>query len=337
MVSGTIQAESDRGLRAWAFTGQGFPYVGMGREMAATAAGESVFSVASGVLETTDTINFMMHGPKEALSETRHAQLATFMFAAASLHHSGVEVDDSGLVIPSADYVLGHSLGELTALYAAGVMTLEQALSLVEARGMIMERLIGRQRAAGRSYGMLALLGVDQPLELEEIQSFCQNKGIADIANYNSPREVVLGGDRSALEALEFSAGIQLGVKKASLLSVPTAFHTPKMSEANADFYKHLATVGLQRPRVPVIFNMLGDTGSDTPESLRSLLSSQISSPVNWMQSIRSLRRLGVAHADVFGPGAKQVGRMITDTCSEITVTDHSKIFKSALSKESTE
>lgn len=300
-------------LHAAAFTGQGFVYPRMGYDIEASRHGTELLDIASDTQGSSQIIDVMRNGTKETLTEVRNAHLATYLYAIASYLDWGAERDEQGLFKPDVDFSFGHSLGELAAVCATGALNIPDTVRLVDARGNAMERAIAEQKASGIQLGMTALIGLETDLDQVAIHGICERSGGVRIANDNSPREIVVGGPKDKLEVVAMCAKELLSVSRTADLPVPTAFHTPQMSRATVLFQSYLKGVSFNAPRMPIVYNY-DAMPSDAQEVIDSKLRLQISSPVKWRQSVKELERRGVGAVTVFGPGGKQVARLIRDS-----------------------
>lgn len=227
------------------------------------------------------------------LDQTRYTQPCMVAFAAgltAVLAEQGI--------VPSA--AAGLSLGEYSALHAAGVFDAKTAVGLVAFRGKAME-----EAAAGHDSAMTAVLNLDR----ESLQAACEEAsalGTVVIANYNCPGQLVIGGDRAAVEKAAALAK-ERGAKRCLPLRVSGPFHTPLMAPAGAALESHLRTVPFEEPRIPVIFNCLGDVREEGT-SIQSLLVRQVQSSVYMEDSIRRMAAMGLDALVEIGPGRALTG-----------------------------
>jgi [acyl-carrier-protein] S-malonyltransferase len=277
------------------FPGQGSQAPGMGRELAEN------FTTAREVFEQADAAlgfplsKLCFEGPAEELQLTANAQpaiLAVSVAAACVLEEKGIR----------PDYVGGHSLGEYSALVAAGSLELADALRLVRKRGEYMQEAVRVGRGA-----MAALLGLGAAA-VEEICREAAGNEVVSPANLNSPAQIVIAGNRSAVErAVELAKA--RGAKRAMLLNVSAPFHCSLMQPAADRLAIDLDEVTIRDPRVPLVNN--ADAAIvRSAEAVREGLRRQVTSPVRWMDSMLVLRREG---ADLFveaGPGKVLSGLM---------------------------
>jgi len=262
---------------AMLFPGQGAQTVGMGADLAAAyPEAAAVFTAADAILGYPLS-RLAFEGPLETLTETRHAQPALLVHSVAVLRV--LEARGFGCSI-----VAGHSLGEYSALVAAGVLTFEDALPLVQKRGELMYECGVRSPGA-----MAAVVGLEAAA-VEKVCSQVRELGVCDLANLNAPDQIVLSGAVSAVEAalpLLESAGARV-VKR---LNVSGAFHSALMAEPAAEFAAHLDRSVFHSARVPVLTNV-GAAAEQDGERLREQLKRQIRSPVRWTEAMLALRAL---------------------------------------------
>lgn len=278
---------------AFVFPGQGAQYVGMGEEIArAYPEARAVFDHADAVLGMRLSA-LCWEGPEETLRQTEHTQpaiLATSLACLAVLQARGIR----------PRVAAGLSLGEYTALVAAGAMQAADALPLVRRRGQFMQ-----EAAAGRKTAMAAILGLD-PQAVASVCAQASAKGVVEPSNYNTPGQVVIAGDEAAVQegvALAKAAG----ARRAVLLPVSAPFHTTLMRPAADRLAPLLRQVPLAAPAVPVVSNVTARPAQE-PEEIRRLLIAQVASPVRWDDSVRTMAGMGVRTFIEFGPGATLSG-----------------------------
>ncbi|HWD27347.1 MAG TPA: ACP S-malonyltransferase [Rhizomicrobium sp.] len=279
--------------RAFIFPGQGSQAVGMGKALAeAFASAREVFQ------EVDDALNqklskLMWEGPESDLVLTENAQPAIM---AASLAVFRVLQKDSGLDLARhARLVAGHSLGEYTALCAAGAFTLADAAKLLKARGQAMQSAV----PVGEG-GMSALLGaeIDQAEALAK-ECAATTGGVCVVANDNAPGQVVISGTKAAIDNAPDVAKT-MGIKRAMALNVSAPFHSPMMVPAADKMREALGAIVIRPLAVPVVSNV---TASETaePETIRRLLVEQVTGRVRWRESVLAFKGYGVDTTVEFG------------------------------------
>jgi [acyl-carrier-protein] S-malonyltransferase len=254
------------------FPGQGTQRVGMGRLIErSSAAARAVFDLADEVLER-DVRKLCFTGPTRELTLTQNAQVAIFTSNAAALAKLREEGHEPGLA-------LGHSVGELNALCAAGVLSLEQGLRLVARRG----ELMGRIRTPGT---MASILG----LQRDDVEQLCvRATGVVVAALVNGPENVVISGEVAGVEEVEKLA-LTAGARKATRLAVSSAFHSPLMAEAVAEWSSVVTAADLDDPRFPVVLNTTGATAAGADDARQALID-QLTGPVRWVEDVRVAAR----------------------------------------------
>lgn len=273
---------------AFLYAGQGAQHPGMGKDLYSTYPAFRVAFDAAAAAVPFDLKTLCFEGPAEQLADTRYTQPCMVAFAAgvtAVLQQAGV--------VPAA--VAGLSLGEYSALCAAGVFDGPAATALAAFRGQAMATAV-----TGRACGMSAILGLGRE-ELEEVCQTAASAGVVQIANYNCPGQLVIGGDTPAVQ-LACTLAKQAGAKRCLPLAVSGPFHTSLMAPAGAALRARLAGMPLQPPRVPIYFNCLG--GPMRPgDTIPALLEQQVQSPVYFEDLLRRLQRDGIDTVLEIGPG----------------------------------
>ncbi|CAN5529927.1 ACP S-malonyltransferase [soil metagenome] len=296
-------------MRAFLFPGQGSQAVGMGKALAdASAAAREVFQEVDDALGQK-LFRLMCEGPEDQLQLTENAQAAIMANAIATM--CVLEKEDGVRLADKADYVAGHSLGEYSALCAAGSIDLPTTALLLKHRGLAMQAAV----PVGQG-GMAALLGCD--LEKARIIANAAAEGeVCTVANDNDPSQVVISG---ALGAIERAVGIakEYGAKRAVLLPVSAPFHCPLMQPAADAMEKALAEARIDTPLVPVFANVTAQPVSD-PDTIRRLLVEQVTGMVRWRESVLAMAETGVSHFVEFG--GKVLGPMIKRIAPDAEVT----------------
>ncbi|MGF1534238.1 MAG: ACP S-malonyltransferase [Bernardetiaceae bacterium] len=272
-------------MNAYVFPGQGAQFPGMGKDLfVASASARTRFEEANDLLGFSIT-EIMFEGSEEALKQTRVTQPAVFL-------HSVILSE----TLPdfSPDMVAGHSLGELSALVAAGVLSFADGLRLVAARAQAMQKACEAVPST-----MAAVLGMDDAL----VEQICADI-TADVvvpANYNSPGQIVISGShegiRLATEALKSA-----GAKRVLPLNVGGAFHSPLMEPARQELAAAIEATPFAPARCPVYQNATA-TSHTKPEDIRHNLIAQLTAPVRWTQSVRAMIADGATHFVECGPG----------------------------------
>ena len=277
--------------RAFVFPGQGAQSIGIGRALAeAYPAARAVFEEVDAALgESLSAL--IWEGEADALTLTQNAQpalMATSMAAMRALEAEGVEVT-------AARFVAGHSLGEYSALCAAGSLGLADAARLLRIRGRAMQEAVPVGEGA-----MAAVLGLD----LESVRAVAEEAAqgaVCEAANDNDPAQVVVSGHRAAVERAADLAK-ERGAKRAMLLPVSAPFHCALMAPAAEAMRAALAEVALSAPRVPVVANRRAEAVSD-PEEIRALLVEQVTGTVRWRESVEWMAAQGVGEFWEIGAG----------------------------------
>lgn len=275
------------------FPGQGSQYVGMGRKLYdSLPAAKSLLARANEVLGF-DLADILFNGPEDKLTRTDITQPAIFTVSMMAME----AVKAKGIAF---DYVAGHSLGEYSALCAAGAFPFEDGLSLVRLRGQLMAQ------AGDKSPGaMAAILGLDSD-KLAAALREAASAGIAVAANFNSPSQIVVSGSVAGVHAAARLAE-SAGAKKVVMLAVSGAFHSPLMEFAVPGLKDGLAKAALRAPSVPLISNVEAAPVSDA-ETIRALLLRQLTSPVRWVESMQCALALDAKEAYEVGPGKVLMG-----------------------------
>ena len=296
-------------MRAFIFPGQGSQAVGMGKALAAASpVARSVFEEVDAALGQS-LFQLMSEGPEDQLTLTENAQPAIMANALATLR---VLEREGGLSLAGkADFVAGHSLGEYSALCAAGAFDLATTARLLKLRGQSMQAAVPVGVGA-----MAAILGADVD-KAKAIAEAAAEGEVCTVANDNDPSQVVISGHRSAIERAVPLAK-EMGAKRALLLPVSAPFHCPLMAPAALAMEQALADVDVHAPAVPVYANVTAALVED-PAEIRRLLVEQVTGMVRWRESVLAMSAAGVDHFVEFG--GKVLGGMVKRIVPEAKVT----------------
>ncbi|MCK5550537.1 MAG: ACP S-malonyltransferase [Hyphomicrobiaceae bacterium] len=280
---------------AFVFPGQGSQDVGMGRELAeAYGAAREVFEEVDAVL-SQNLSQIMWEGPKETLTLTENAQPALLAVSMAVMR---VLEQEKGFSLKGkVKFVAGHSLGEYSALAAAGAFSLADAVRLLKLRGQAMQAAVPVGKGA-----MSALLGVGIDVARKVAQAAAQGD-VCQIANDNEPLQVVLSGDKSALDRV-LEVGKQFGVRRTVPLPVSAPFHCALMQPAADAMAEALASVDVQVPIVPVVANVIAEPVTD-PAEIKMRLVEQVTGTVRWRECVTYMTANGVT--DIYEVGVGKV------------------------------
>ena len=292
-------------MRAFIFPGQGSQAVGMGAALAeASRAARDVFDEVDEALGQ-NLFKLMRGGPDEDLRLTENAQPAIMALSLAVLRAWGVQVSDV------ANFVAGHSLGEYSALCAAGSFDLATTARLLKLRGQAMQRAVPVGEGA-----MAALLGADIALVQKIAEAAAQGQ-VCTVANDNDPSQVVISGHKTAIDrAIEIAK--EMGAKRAVPLPVSAPFHCPLMQPAAEAMRDALGYVVVEAPAVPVFANVTAQPETD-PDTIRNQLVEQVTGMVRWRESVANMFDAGV-HQFV-EVGGKVLGSMVKRTVPDAQVT----------------
>lgn len=291
--------------RALVFSGQGSQYVGMARDLTHDhAAAREIVAKADAILGY-GLSSIMFDGPSETLTETRHTQPALFVHEAAILAVTNAHRE--------ADAVAGHSLGEYTALYAAGVLSFEDALRLVQLRAALMFE--SGTKVPGT---MAAVVGMDD----DAVRALCASLDGVDgqrlvAANFNSPGQVVISGSADYLRA-SLPRFKEAGAKIVKELQVSGAFHSPLLAEAQRPLAERMLATTFHDASIPVYVNVAGEPKTSA-DALREAAIAQLTAPVLWTQTLHRMWADGVTTFTEIGPG-KVLQGLVKRTLAEATI-----------------
>jgi [acyl-carrier-protein] S-malonyltransferase len=276
---------------AFLFPGQGSQTLGMGGDLAqAYSVARDTFAEADNLLGFSLS-SLCFEGPEESLNDTYNTQPALFVASLATLR---VLQGEGWSASPS--FTAGHSLGEYSALVAAGALTFADGLRLVRERGRLMKE--AGERGPG---GMAAIIKLDDETVTDICQRASQETGqVVQVANYNSPGQVVISGDNQALEvAMEMAQAA--GAKRVVRLAVSIAAHSPLMAIIAGEFRQAVEATPIQPPQVPVVANVTAHP-LNTVDDIHQEMLAQLTSSVRWVESVEYLVGQGVTQFIEIGP-----------------------------------
>ncbi len=299
---------------ALVFPGQGCQFLGMGKSLC-ESYGEArvLFEYADQALGKAFT-RLCFEGPEVELNDTANTQPAIYVTTYALWQVLRPHLEP---MLPRISCVAGHSLGEFSALAAAGVFSYEDGLGLVHCRGEAM-----RDAGVTAPGGMVAILGLEDAAVAEIVAAVQRDGHGVWVANYNAPGQVVIAGQKEALDRTVVLAK-ERKAKRAIPLAVSVACHTPLMEAAAQRLGAALEATPFHRPWVPVISNATATPTTD-PQEIKAALLRQLTSPVRWVESVQAMAQKDVTGIIEIGPKAVVSG-LITRTCPSIaarTVTD---------------
>ena len=270
---------------AYVFPGQGAQFPGMGKDLYENnAEAKALFDKADEVLGFSLSA-IMFEGTAEELKETKVTQPAIFTLSVIMAKLLGDDFKPT--------MVAGHSLGEFSALTAVGALDFESALKLVSARAMAMQKACEMKPST-----MAAILGLTD----EQVENICASTaGVVVAANYNCPGQLVISGEIEAIEAACESAK-EAGARRALVLPVGGAFHSPMMEPARAELAAAIEATEFHTPLCPVVQNSVAKAVSD-PAEIKQNLVDQLTAPVKWTQSVQQMIASGVTDYVECGPG----------------------------------
>ena len=289
-------------MKAFVFPGQGAQFVGMGKDLYDNnAQAKELFEKANEVLGFRIT-DLMFEGTEDDLKQTKVTQPAVFLHSVILALTMGDEF--------KPDMVAGHSLGEFSALVAAGALPFEQGLKLVEARALAMQKAC---EAAPST--MAAIIGLPD----EKVEEICATiDGVCVPANYNCPGQVVISGEIAAIEAAceKFK---EAGARRALPLKVSGAFHSPLMEPARAELAEAIEAADFSAPRCPIYQDVDAKPHTD-PAEIKANLLQQLTAPVRWSHIVANMVADGMTEAEELGPG-KVLQGLIGKTSREVALS----------------
>ena len=304
---------------AWFFPGQGAQFVGMGRELLQqSAAARRVFEQAEVALGES-VARLVLEGPEEDLTLTANAQPAIVTTSIAILE--AIRERLPTMQLPA--FAAGHSLGEYSALVAAGALSLSDAVRLVRARGKAMQDAVPTGTGA-----MAAVLSIGAE-QLEEICREAAQGEVVSAANFNAPGQIVIAGHAGAVARASELCAREKG--KAIALKVSAPFHCALMGPAARVVERELGNVAVRVPNFPVVANVDARPNVD-PERTKELLVRQVDGPVRWEQAVRFMVAEGVTHALEIGPGKVLAGlaKRIAKELRVLSVSDPASLAEVA-------
>jgi [acyl-carrier-protein] S-malonyltransferase len=298
---------------AFIFPGQGSQSIGMMAPFAQHAVVRETFVEASDALGE-DLWKLVEEGPAQALAQTINTQ-PVMLTAGVAVYRAWIS---SGGAQPG--FAAGHSLGEYSALVAAGALALKDAVPLVRYRAQVMQEAVPAGVGA-----MAAILGLDA----KNVQAACAEAAQGEVVepvNFNAPEQIVIAGHKAAVERA-IDAAKARGAKRGMLLPVSAPFHSSLLKPAADKLAVRLAGVPFSAPTIPVIHNADVAT-ADTPDAIRAALTKQAASPVRWVETIERFAREGVTHAVECGPGKVLAGlnKRISPEITTFALTDNAAL-----------
>ncbi len=303
---------------AFVFPGQGSQSVGMGQALvAASPAAAAVFAAADAALDQLISA-LAWDGPAEVLDRTENAQPALLATSIAYLAAVRERWTALGMGEPDIAFAAGHSMGQYSALVATGVLSLDDGIRLVRERGRLMQA-----SGSGRDGAMAAILGLDDA-RLPALVERASALGTFGVANRNAPGQVVVSGERAAIEAAAEIAR-ELGARKAIVLPVSVAAHSPLMAEAADGMHRVLADVEFHDPTIPLLANADARTIA-TAAGARAELVDHLTAGVDWIAAVERMTAAGVDTFIEVGPGRVLTGliRRIAPDATTIPLDDPS-------------
>ena len=288
-------------MKAFVFPGQGAQFVGMGKDLYENnAQARELFEKANEILGFRIT-DLMFNGTEEDLKQTRVTQPAVFLHSVILAKTLGADFNP--------DMVAGHSLGEFSALTAAGALSFEDGLRLVAARAQAMQKACELKPST-----MAAIIALPD----EKVEEICASiPGVVVAANYNCPGQIVISGEIEAINAA-CEAAKAAGAKRALPLKVGGAFHSPLMEPARAELASAIEATEIHTPVCPVYQNVNALPHTD-PAKIKANLVAQLTAPVRWTQTVRNMIADGATEFVELGPG-KVLQGLVSKISRDVTV-----------------
>jgi [acyl-carrier-protein] S-malonyltransferase len=310
---------------AFVFPGQGSQSVGMAQALVASSpAAAAVVAAADAALDQPIS-RLIWEGPAEDLDRTENAQPALLAASIAYLAAVRERWQALGIAEPQVAFAAGHSMGQYSAFVAAGVISLEDGIRLVRERGRLMQG-----SGAGRDGAMAAILGLDDG-QLTALVDRASAHGTFGVANRNAPGQVVVSGERAAIEAAAEIAR-ELGARKAIVLPVSVAAHSPLMAEAAEGMRRVLADVEFRDPTIPLLANA-DARDITTADGARAELVEHLTAGVDWVAAVERMTAAGVDTFIEVGPGRVLTGliKRIAPEAAAIPLDDASSPERQAV------